>query len=171
MTVNYKNIRLTEQSELLLEDAIYAQLPHEPLEFICHQSASQLEKLGYHQIDVPVRQEKLSTDAEWYGILMPVILFHGVIIQVVFVFSNKTGFSAYGKTVFGKNNAGISVSSLMELEAKDILLYREPGQAVRLMLKGLKVSLFGWKLPEGSVNVALLPDEKGQMCWFCLYEK
>jgi hypothetical protein len=171
IAVFYRDIRLTEQREFLLSDAVYAQLPHEPLEFLCHETGTTPEALGFHQIDTPVHQEKLWSNAVWYGLLMPITLFHAVTIQVLFVFSDKTCFSAYGKMKFGKNSTGINVSSLMKLEAKDIMLYQEKGQTVRLMLKGLKLSLFGLKLPEGSVNAALLPDADGQMCWYCVSEK
>ncbi len=169
--IKYQDIRLTEQKELLMKDAVYAQLPHEPLEFFCHQSFARPEDGGFCQIDTPVKQEALPKEAVWYGLVMPVSLFHGIILQIMFVFSDKTSFSAYGKLIFGKNGSDISISSLMSLEVKSILLYQEKGQPVRLMLKGLKVSLFGLKLPEGSVNAALLPDEKGQMCWYGIYEK
>lgn len=167
---NYRNICVTERKELLRDKAVFGQIPHGQLQFLSWQDGDTPEKLGFKQIEAPVQQSKLQAGAKWIGLVMPVELFHGISLQILFAFAERAPFFAGGKLCFGKGGTGIPVSSLMQLQVTEVMFYREQNGAVRLMLKGLKMSLFGLKLPEGSVNVALLPGEGGKLAWFCVYE-
>ncbi len=165
MECHYRDIRLLEQGSRLREKSFLGTVPHGGLSFVSFQDAKTPDALGYRQIIAGCMQQAIK-DGDWFGIVVPVELFHGVKLNLLLAFGQDIFYA--GVSLSGK--ASVAVSSLIDMKWQEIQIQKNEGKYA-LGFRGLKASCFGKEFPEGSANLILVPGAgDNAFAWYALYD-
>lgn len=167
MESHYRDIRLTEKDSTLREASFLAMAPHGDISFVSFQDANTPEKLGFWQMNAGCVQQVI-THGAWFGMVVPMELFHGIKMRLLFAF----GFCIfYAGAAFGAGGkASLMLSSLIDLRWKDIQIQKTGGKYA-LGFRGLKAGCLGMDFPEGSADMLLVPGGDGNsLAWYALYD-
>lgn len=148
-----------------------AQIAHEKVSFCSWQDGISPEKLKYVRILTPFPQKRLGE--EWYGMTMKIPLFRGTMLDMLVAFD---GDKLYVGGRMGESGGSsflvIPTGSPFRVQTGAIVLdvkEEETGRRYGLIFKGLKLSLFGFTMPEGSCNLMLSRDAEGNSSWYAVY--
>lgn len=168
-----RNIRLPLRQDFLGEKTVLKQLPCQSLSFVSWQDGAWPENLGFTRIQVPAVQKpwEKGEQAAWFGVAAGVPFLHGVNLELLFVFSGQEPFYAGARIRTRTGGRDLALSSLLGLSVSDAALLQTEKGEVRLLLKGVKASLLGLRVPEGNLNLALLPHGEKECGWYCVYDR
>lgn len=170
MQVQYRDILLSEESSKCREDSFLSQIPHKVPLFSCFQEAVTPEKTGCIQINAGIPQQTIQK-GEWFGLMIPMELFHGISLHILFAFGEEASFYAGAGFMNGKSDMQAAVSSLFHMGWKEVQIRRNDKKYL-LGFRGFKVSCLGKNFPEGSANLILIPDgSRGALGWCAIYDK
>lgn len=168
-----RNIRLPLRQDFLGEKTVLKQLSCQSLSFVSWQDGAWPENLGFSRIQIPTVQKpwEKGEQAAWFGVAAGVPFLHGINLELLFVFSGQEPFYAGARIRTGTGGRDLALSSLLGLSVSDASLLQTEKGEVRLLLKGVKASLLGLRVPEGSLNLALLPHGEKECGWYCVYDR
>lgn len=170
MRVQYRDILLSEERSQLREASLLLQIPHKTPLFTCFQEVKTPERSGFVQINAGMPQQTIK-DGEWFGLVIPVQLFHGISLNVLLAFGENVSFYAGAGFMNGKSDLKVTISSLFDMSWKEVQIQRND-KKYYLGFRGFKVSCFGKSFPEGSANLVLIPDAaRGDLGWCAVYDK
>lgn len=170
---SYRQIMLHEEGAVVRAGSLLEQFPHSTPEFLCFQTGTTPEALGYHRIQCPATQSKLET--HWYGLAIPLTLCSGVQVRLLFAFG-KNGFYAGSNLTNGGSSAGLTfpLNELFEIHCTTIALlsctHPDGRRVATLYLKGIRVSLFGLTFPPDACSIVFLAQGNTQPPgWYAVY--
>lgn len=167
MESHYRDIRLTEEGSKCRNTSFLAAVPHGDISFVSFQDAKSPDKLGFRQISAGCVQQKIA-EGVWYGVIVPVELFHGIRMSLLFAFGLHVFYAAAAFGAGGKKS--VMLSSLIDLRWKDVQI-QKTGQKYALGFRGLKAGCLGMDFPEGSADMLLVPGGDGaSLAWYALYD-
>lgn len=170
MQVQYRDILLSEEGSKCREDSFLSQIPHKVPLFTCFQEAVTPEKTGCIQINAGIPQQTIQK-GEWFGLMIPMELFHGISLHTLFAFGEEASFYAGAGFMNGKSDMQAAISSLFHMGWKEVQIRRNDRKYL-LGFRGFKVSCLGKSFPEGSANLILIPDgSRSELGWCAVYDK
>ena len=168
--VQYRDILLSEEGSICREGSFLSQIPHKVPLFTCFQEAVTPEKTGCIQINAGIPQQAIQK-GEWFGLMIPMELFHGISLHILFAFGEEALFYAGAGFMNGKSDMQAAISSLFRMGWKEVQIRRNDTKYL-LGFRGFKVSCLGKNFPEGSANLILVPDgSRGELGWCAVYDK
>lgn len=170
---HYRNIRFPMRQDFLGEKSVLGQLPYHSIQLVSWEDGEWPESLGFSRMQVPISQSlwKKAKGTRWFGVVAGIEFFHGISLDVLFAFSGQEPFYAGARFGMGTGGRELPISSLLSLSASEAAILQEEGGSVRLILKGIKASLLGIRIPEGSLNLAIIPHKEKECSWYCVYGK
>lgn len=171
MEMDVANLVFSEEGCRARNGSFAAQTAHGRIGFCSWQDGFQPENQQYRRILTPFPQKRLGD--EWYGMTVEFPLFQSVGLKLLFAFDHQKLYIG-GKM---EENGGSSffvilTDSPFRIQAKSIVLDvgKEQGSiCYGLIFKGLKASVFGMSMPNGSCNVMFGRNAQGNNSWYAVY--
>lgn len=164
---NFREMLLSEDEAEIRKSSFLSCIQHGTPFVVSGQDCSTPANLQFKQMNVGSVQDNITGDDSWFGIAVPVNLFHGISVDILFAFAPNKFYAGY-RLGSGVNSIGAVVSSLVRIETNEVQIEKVSKQTNTdnlsneeigyvIALRGAKFFVFGKEFPEGSADLVLIP--------------
>lgn len=175
----FREMLLSEDEAGIRETSFLGCVQHGTPFIVSGQDCGTPADMQFAQMNVGSAQENITTNDSWLGIAVPVDLFHGISVDILFAFAPDKFYAGY-RLGNGVSSVGATISSLIRLEMKEVQVEKLSSENISknseenevgvdngnaeasgyaIALRGAKFFVFGKEFPEGSVDLVLIPSK------------
>lgn len=160
----FREMLLSEDEAGIRQTSFWGCIQHGTPVIISGQDCGTPADMQFTQMNVGSVQENIADDDSWLGIAVPVNLFHGISIDILFAFAPNKFYAGY-RLGNATSSASAAISSLIRIEIKEVQAEKLLNEKIyAIALRGAKFFAFEKAFPEGSVDLVLIPRSKSLDC-------